>query len=655
MTPSSRNSALSWTPFVRAGLLLFVAMLTLPGCLMGLRLGPIAIGGGVGAAPEQHQAELEAGGIRIDDHRVDIAVRRDTTYRATIETRRTLLTPAGLITGQRAARTYDPRHQSLELEEAYVISPEGARTDVSSKSVFTRPSEAAQSTPGFVKSLTTTVVFPQLRVGSQTFTRWTLVERAPSTLGFNYSYRPDLTLPVTNATVSISYPSDMPLTWRARGDFKLDESSPGTRTQTITATLRDFEGFAPERKMVAPVDVVPVFVASTLSGWEEIGARFHDTVADRVEVTPEIQKLADELTSGREGIEAVRAIYQWLCHNVHYVAVYMNATDSWTPHRASEVLANGFGDCKDKYVLFASLLRARGIEAEPALVLWSNSFERLPLWTPAQFDHCLAYLPAFDVYANPTNPYADLGVLEQSLSGKFVVHGVRGGRVARTPETRSDRHRYVTDHRVRIDADGNVTGEATMEFTGRISAYFRARLATTGRLEDVATDSLLGSPEGGSGDFAFTTDPTDLETPLRCDASWSTEQAIDTRGQTIRFAVPTGVEFASSSRALPFLVGDARRFPVVVATVEGEWTHHIEIPEGYTVSHLPRPRNLDNLCGGYSSEYDVDADGTIRVVRKLRLQKDVVPPEQYPMVRELLRAWVQDSRAVLEATKSATP
>lgn len=635
---------------------LFAFLVFLPGCLIGIGIGPIAIGAGVGSSAVEHTAELEAGGIRIDDHRVSIQVERDTTYSAKFTTRRTLLTPAGVRAAQRASRIHDPRHQSLDVVEAYVVTPEGKRINVPSASIFTRPSEAAQNTPGFVKSLTTTVVFPQLRVGSQTYVSWKFVENGRSTLGFNFLYRPELTLPVTNAVVSITHPRALPLQYRERGGFQVETTGEATAVQTITATLESYEGYAPEREMVAPTDVVPVFVASTLPGWHTIGNSFYEAVADKVEVTPEIQALADELSEGLEGLDAARAIYHWLCRNIHYVAVYLNSTDSWTPNAASEVLRNGYGDCKDKYVLFASLLRARGIAAEPVLVSWSDSFERLPLWTPAQFDHCIAYLPEFRLYANPTNPYADLGVLDQALSGKFVVHAVEGGgRTARTPSTQPERHLYEAEHAIVIDESGNVAGTSHMSFKGRPAAYFREVLATSGRLDDVATDSLLGSPEGGSGEFEFTTDPTDLDTPLRCEASWNTEGAIDMRGDRIQFAVPTGVEFASASRARPFLTGDDRKFPVVVATVEGHWVHTIELASGFTAHELPLPRSVENPCGSYTSRYDLENDGRIRVERRLRLQKDVVMPSGYPRLRDILQAWVQDSRAIIEVERRPTP
>ena len=42
--------------------------------------------------------------------------------------------------------------------------------------------------------------------------------------------------------------------------------------------------------------------------------------------------------------------------------------ERYQPHFAAEVLANQYGDCKDKHTLLASLLNAAGIKAYPALI-----------------------------------------------------------------------------------------------------------------------------------------------------------------------------------------------------------------------------------------------------------------------------------------------
>ena len=50
-----------------------------------------------------------------------------------------------------------------------------------------------------------------------------------------------------------------------------------------------------------------------------------------------------------------------------YISISFGA-GRYRPHSAEEVLANQYGDCKDKHTLFAALLKAAGIQAWPALI-----------------------------------------------------------------------------------------------------------------------------------------------------------------------------------------------------------------------------------------------------------------------------------------------
>ncbi|HZM00071.1 MAG TPA: DUF3857 and transglutaminase domain-containing protein, partial [Planctomycetota bacterium] len=417
----------------------------------------------VGSDGLTNQEELRAGGIRVDRHVVEFTIASDLTYECTVETVRTVTSPAGLADAQQAALNFDPRSQTLELLAAEVVNPDGSRHPVEDSQVFTGPSAAAEGAPNFVSSQTKTVLFPQLRVGSRTSVTWRIQETGRSVLGFNYSWRPSFTLPVGEARIRLTHPADVALRVGSSGPFELVRSDEdGLRV--VEATLRDYAGQVPEKAMVAPRDLCPTFVATTLESWEEIGARFHEAVADKVESTPEIEALAAEIVGERQGREAARAIHRWVCGNIEYVAVYLRQMSGWVPNRASEVLANGYGDCKDQYVLLASLLRARGIAAEPVLVNFDRGFEQLPLPTPVQFDHCMAYLPEFDLYSNPIDLYRDLGELDVTLSGKFVVIATPQGRTARTPEGSADDNRYRVEQQVVLGADGRVSGRSALDF-----------------------------------------------------------------------------------------------------------------------------------------------------------------------------------------------
>jgi hypothetical protein len=494
--------------------------------------------------------------------------------------------------------------------------------------------------------VTQNVLFPQLRVGSQTRVKWRFEQRGKPLLGFNYSWRPSFMLPVEQARIKITYKDDVPLRFDARGGFAVQESA-ARGERVVEAELRDYAGQLPEKAMVSPRDLCPEFVATTLDRWETIGARFHAAVADKIESTPEIDALAATIVGERVGLEAARAIHRWVCGNVQYVAVYLREMSGWVPHSASEVLKNGYGDCKDQFVLMASLLRSRGIEAEPVLVNYDRSFVPFPIATPLQFNHCMAYLPEFDLYSNPIDPYRDLGELEVMLSDKFVVIASPEGRIGRTPAGSADKNRYHIEQTVAIAADGSVSGRASLDFAGRPAGRFRRTLALAANVEQPADDLLAGSPFGGRGELV-SSDACNLEIPLHCEGSWSSDipLSFDPR---LQFEVPVGLDLLNPALLLSFISDSTRQYPTLIAAIQISSRHQVELPSGFKFVSFPKGRSIKNEAGSFESRYSMNDAGQVAVERELRIEQDRYAPEQYAALREVLLAATIDLEAGLTA------
>lgn len=90
--------------------------------------------------------------------------------------------------------------------------------------------------------------------------------------------------------------------------------------------------------------------------------------------------------------------------NIRYVGDELGE-GSYVPRRPKTVLAQGYGDCKDKSMLLAVALRRLGIDAVPALVS-TKTGERLPdrLPSPLEFDHVVvrAVIEGKVIWVDPT-------------------------------------------------------------------------------------------------------------------------------------------------------------------------------------------------------------------------------------------------------------
>ncbi|WP_127085354.1 transglutaminase-like domain-containing protein [Dulcicalothrix desertica] len=268
-------------------------------------------------------------------------------------------------------------------------------------------------------------------------------------------------------------------------------------SRIITATIKNQAGRQRENSMVNSIDISPLFLFSNLDNWEEIGAIYSKQSRDKILVTPDMIALANKITGNKQGIEAARAIYNWVAQNIQYVAIYLNESAGYVPNSSSDVLQNGYGDCKDHVVLMQALLKAKGIDAYAVLVDWGDIYEKLPLPAP-HFNHAMIYLPAYKIFANPTAHDAAFGELDTSLSGKFVVIASDKVEIAYTPKTTAEQNRYTITNTIKISADGSINGEAEMKFFGDIDDSTRSYF-NSDTPEQIANQLLSSTSEGGTG------------------------------------------------------------------------------------------------------------------------------------------------------------
>lgn len=630
-----------------AGCGLVAAVIRLP---LQILSGVFSFGFGfrIGADGESSiEDELRAGGIRIDKHALEVDLHDDLTLEGTLEVETTVTSAAGLARAQRAELQYEPASQRVEVIHAEVRNADGTVVHVDPSMVLERPSAAAENAPGFVSARTVTALFPQLRVGSRTYVKWRFEEKNPPALGFNFAWRPQFALPVTEASFRIRHPASVELRSGQRGGFEVDDHASGGGME-LEAVLRGYAGQQPERAMVAPRDVCPLLVVSTLKSWEEIGAKFDAAIAGAIEDTPRIREVAEQAAGGASGVEAARAIHRYVATRIQYLAVHVDEASVWMPHPASAVLDAGFGDCKDQVAVLLSLLRARGIAAEAVLIDRQLAFEPSPLPTPLQFDHCIAWLPELELYSDPSDPTRDLGELPVALSDKLAVAATPEGKVLHTPAGRPEQNRYSVRQVAKLRADGVVAGTTEMDLTGRAASRMRMRLARAADAASAADALLVDAPESGTGSLE-SSDPSNLSIPLHCTGNWTADVPIAISDEFVA-SVPAGIDLLTPSRVNSLLSRDDRRFPIVLSALEADWTIELALPPGVRARRLPPDREVENAAGSFHSKYLSTETGLI-ATRRLVIAKDRYAPAENAALQQVLRAFADDSRAAFVAAR----
>jgi transglutaminase-like putative cysteine protease len=581
---------------------------------------------------------------RIDRDVASYEVHRDLTWVLVDSIDITLFTQRGIHANDRSAWTYFPDKQTQELVEAWVDQPDGTRVVVPPSGVFTRPSAAMQGAPGFVNSLTTTVLFPQLREGSRTHVVWRRTQKTPGLFGFNArdvaNYQWDTGVDETR----IAIPADVALHWRARGFEVTDQTVDGVRH--VTARIQDRPGEDVEPMMVSTDDFQPTFEATTLPDMAATGAIVYRESKDRAAVTPEISALAAHIVGTSTGLDAARAIYDWVASNIRYIAVYLSLDDGMVSHSATEVLHNGYGDCKDYVVLMQALLAARDIASVPASIDWGTRYADPVSWAPYFTNHRIIYLPAFQHFANPTDRFAGFGALDRRLSGKLAVLATPDGAILRTPASSPEANRYRMQSHMSLTPDGAIDGTASYQMSPNTEEYARALVSGASSMTDLAERLLARTLEGGFGTMQAG-DPRDLSRPFTLSASWHSAHAVNAQGDRVYLRVPAGPDLLPPGLERGKISPTGKRQHAELADARDEqWEDVISLPPGLRVERLPDDLMVNSDIGRYTAHY-TRIGNDIAVSRALTINRDVVDAASYPDLEQLLYAALVDARAIL--------
>src|SRR3984893_4777647 len=150
------------------------------------------------------------------------------------------------------------------------------------------------------------------------------------------------------------------------------------------------KGIQPDRDKEKDEDeeTGPDVQLTTFTDWKQVAQWYAKLQGERMTVDDTVRKKAQEIAKGADTpTEKARLLYDFVARNVRYVSISLGVGRD-QPHAASDVLQNGYGDCKDKHTLFSALLRAEGIQSYPVMIHSTRKLDA-DVPSPAQFDHVI--------------------------------------------------------------------------------------------------------------------------------------------------------------------------------------------------------------------------------------------------------------------------
>ena len=385
--------------------------------------------------------------------------------------------------------------------------------------------------------------------------------------------------------------------------------------RVYTWVVKDIEPERDKDKDEADEETGPDVQLTTFTDWKQVAQWYAKLQGERMTVDDSVRKKADELTKGADTpTEKARRLYDFVARNVRYVSISLGV-GRYQPHSASDVLQNGYGDCKDKHTLLSALLRAEGIQSYAVLIGSARKLD-VDVPSPAQFDHVItaARLGTGLTWLDTTPEVTPFGLILYQLRNKEAVVASEDseGGLQRTPaDSPIKTFMHFTldgkfsefgalDARLEVTAQGDRDWPMRAGFRRVPQAHWKdfvkalsATWGLPGDVDDVQLDSIEDTSE-----------PFHLKYHLHQDQYF----VVPSASVNFRPIPPLGMPAlrASEKSTEPLNIGPAG---------EMDYRVRLQFPSNYTV-RTPTAVKMTRDYGDYSSTYS-PSKGILEGERKL--------------------------------------
>jgi TonB family protein len=367
---------------------------------------------------------------------------------------------------------------------------------------------------------------------------------------------------------------------------------------------------------------------SSFTDWQQVANWYAKLQSDRATPDEAIKAKAAELTRGATTQEEkARRLYSFVALNIRYVSLSFGV-GRFQPHSASEVLQNGYGDCKDKHTLLQALLAAQGIHSYPVLI---NAFHKIDpdVPSPAQFNHLItaARIGENLTWLDSTAEVAPYGLIAYQLRNKqtIVATSDPAGGLKRTPSESPVKNGTVLVVKAKVSELGAIDADVDLSATGDSDWPLRMALRAVPQANWKATLEVFSSAWNLPGDVSDVhIDPLEnTSKPLHLSYHVHKADYFKVPGPATNFQLlpPSTVgRVAKASKKHPGEPLDVGPAGEDVSRI------HIEFPPNFTV-HMPSDVSVTRDYGQYATTYKYSKN-VMDAERRMVLKVNELPPSK---------------------------
>jgi hypothetical protein len=573
-------------------------------------------------------------------YRIEANGRWSRTLRQVIQ----ILKPQGADMYREQQFAYEPDREKLTINWMRVVRPNGEVISGKPEQVQESDVPAAMAVPTYTSTKVKRLSLSGLDSGSVLDVSVTTEEINPPMPGdFLHSWRINPPTPVRRSLMVLDVPQSYnPTIVEKNLNFRRTERVGNGRKIYVWAVndmkRQEMEPFAPD----TAVKDMRVSVSAPIT-WSSVGNWYAPIVAPKYAITPSVTAKIKSIVAGaKTQADSIAAIQKWVSTDVRYVAIELGR-GGYEPRDAETVTRTGFGDCKDKTMLFLAALRSMGITGYPVLL---NAIGRVDETSPAveAFDHVIAAVQTKSGlrYSDLTVPDSRFGELPTFENGKFGVI-VKDGASEPLHLPEHPAKPRTEDVRIvgKLAADGSFSGNVEERVTADGASFLRAMLlhppdsATRSRMARSLAGVLFEGAEGDSLSFLMAPDSSAILIRAHVTSPRAASQVAN-----LELLTNPIHPFQTPTRYLPVLQkAPTRKLPFDLAKLSAGVTSHddafITLPDGWRAI-LPKDVSYSGLLGTLQFSF-AQQGNELRISRTSTGAKGVVGPEKLAEIIDALK------------------
>ncbi|MES2855834.1 MAG: DUF3857 domain-containing protein [Bdellovibrionota bacterium] len=340
----------------------------------------------------------------INFSNLEVQVRKDGSHIDTLEQQVEILNDAGRDSEGMLRFTTTAQSSEIKIIQAATING-GTRMAVPESDIEIKP--LASAGPGFDLFYQVTIAFPDVRIGSKLYIKYSVdIKEAPMPGFFSMNYPIGWNQYVQKASVRVV--SELPIVSEV---FDTSNSFSVSRTEkslTVKTKRPVYRAITEEDSFLMNPRAVPWIGVTTAKSWSdfppETVAAFETELAAKL--PKKYEQIVAKAAREKSDIDQINAVTSGLADQVRYVGDWRPVKGLYHPRPLAKVSETGFGDCKDFSASAGSMLRKLGFEVHVALVGRGKDWITSPIQISAPYiNHAILFVKkgSNEYWIDPTN------------------------------------------------------------------------------------------------------------------------------------------------------------------------------------------------------------------------------------------------------------